>query len=163
MPRRMQRPGMMKPGMARPNIARNANIPRNPKRGGKPFMASAVPGVLTNPGRVARQTGALPAGAKSRNTFWTRIPVVGGLMNLIAGLLFPKAHLRVMERKRVGTGLSVIRDRALQSRRSNLPVTKNHAKILRNRTPGLTQVKASQHAKGRIPGVLKYPGQRKAA
>ncbi len=152
MPRR--RP-MQRPRVTGPTLARNASMARNAKRGGKPNMARAVPAVLTNPGRAPRQTGAMPSGAKPRNTFWTRVPVIGGLMNLIAGLLFPKGHLRVMQRKRVGTGLSVRRDRFLDAR--------EEAKVLRNRTPGLTQVKSQQHARGKIPGVLKYPGQKKAA
>ena len=105
----------------------------------------------------------MPSGAKPRSAFCTRVPVIGGLMNLIAGLLFPKAHLRVMERKRVGTGFSVIRDRALNTRRSKTLSKKQQAQVLRNRTQGVTQTKAMQHARGKISGVLKYPGQRKAA
>ena len=162
MPRKrlMQRPGIPRSGVPKPNMAGN---PKMARRGRKPNNAMAVPKILTNFGRAPRQIGAMPAGTKPKNVFWSRIPVIGGLMNLIAGFLFPKAHLRVMQRKRVGTGLSVIRDRALQSRRSKPLSRKQRVQSLKNRSPGLTQVKSQQHGRGRIPGVLEYPGKRKSA
>ena len=92
--RRMQRPVMPGPnmarnaGMSRPNMARNAGFGRKPKTG----RGSPMP--LEMPESAARQIGAMPAGMKPRNTFWSRVPIIGSLMNLIAGFLFPtKKHL----------------------------------------------------------------------
>jgi len=162
MPRRrlMQRPVIPRSGVPRPNMTRNANMAR---RGGKPNKAMAVPKMLTNPGKAIRQTGAMPAGMKPKNSFWSRIRIIDGLINLITWLFFPKAHLRIMQRKSVGTGLRVIRGRALRSRRNKPLSRKERAQSLRNRMPGLTQVKSLQHDRGRMPGVLKHPGERKAA
>ena len=115
---------MQRPGMARPNMPINAVMARNAGRTGNAGMARnagfgkkpAMPMPESfMPEKLGRQIGAMPAGIKPRNTFWTRVPVIGGLMNLITGILFPKSHLRVMQRKRIGTGLGARRERTLRS------------------------------------------------
>lgn len=152
---------MQRPGIARPNMAGNAG---RAGIGRKPRIGRANPASLAMSGRAARQSGAMPAGMKPKTALsgLSRIIIIGSLMKWIERIFFPKAHLRVMKRKRVGTGLDVIRQRALTSRRSRLPVTRKQAAILRNRTLGLSGTIASQHARGRIHGVRKYPGQKAA-
>ncbi len=160
MPRKpMRRIPIARPPITRPLPVKNTNMAR---MGRKPSGAMAVPEILTNPGRTPRPIGALPAGAKPRNVFWSRIPVVRTLMNWFEWIFFPKAHLRRMQRKRVGTGVS-IRDRLSQSRRSKPLSKKQQVQSLRNRMSGLTATKALQHQRnGVIKGLPKYPGKKAA-
>ncbi len=165
-----QRPGMIGPsiarnvgmvrnaGMQRRNVgmARNAGMQRrNVGMARKPKIRQRNQNTLARSGMAAAQIGALPAGAKPRTSLLLRIPGISNLINLLTGFFFPKSHLRVMQRKSVGTGLSVIRKRALNA--------SERTQVLRNRTPGLPNTIATQHARGKIRGVPVHPGQKRAA
>lgn len=119
-------------------------------------------------GEMRKRASTRPAGLKAewRQSVWFIIPGLGEFVTALRRIFYPQEHLRVMKRGRVGTGLGPIAKNrlvaGLELQRRERLMPRQEAKVLRKRTPGLVGTIASQHARGRIKGVPKYP-QRKAA
>ena len=114
--------------------------------------------------KAVKEIGQKPVWAR---TGWASVPVIGGLFDLIRNIVFPKERFRTSKRAFIGTGLGKpARERLLQVRMSSLrkgPLTRaEQTQALKNRTPGLKQSIATQHRRGRIRGVPKYPKERAA-
>jgi hypothetical protein len=109
-----------------------------------------------------------PVAAKQpwQNSFWFEIPFVGPLVDALRGFFYPQEPLRAVKRGYVATGIgSIAKNRVmvkLEVLRQKRLEPRQEAQVLRNRTPGIKATIASQHSRGRIPGVLKYPRGRAA-
>ena len=96
---------------------------------------------------------------------WAAIPIIGPLIALLGRIVYPRDSLKVQKRSSM-TGAkalgSTIMARVELRRNASELSRAQRAQIAKERSPKLTAAKARQHARGRMPGVVKYP-QRKAA
>lgn len=113
--------------------------------------------------RAVKEVGQKPTWAR---TGWSSIPVIGGLLDLLRNIIFPREVFRATKRTRTGTGLGkAARDKMLTVKmnlRAGRLTRAQQVKALRNRTPGLRETLAAQHGRGRIKGVPNYPGKKAA-
>jgi len=157
-------PLMRKKPVRRNALGRNAGAPRAPLLApGKPPQPRVLPRRKPME-KAVKEVGQKPGWALSG---WSQVPVIGSLFDFMRNLFFSRERFRVSKRAFVGTGLSkASRERMLQVRMSALRKgtlsRAERVKIMKNRTPGLKGTIASQHGRGKIRGVPKYPSEKAA-
>ncbi len=149
---------MARKPMIRPSFLRRPR-PAQRQLPARPLLAPART-------RVQRQRAVLEARQKPRSILagWGNVPVIGGIINFVRNIIYPRERFRQLQRQRIGTGFGpAAKGRMLQARmsfkRGRIPQGREQAQVLRNRTAGLRGTIVSQNSRGRIHGVPKYKGK----